>query len=67
MYNSQGEIAWGNQIRNYVLTPYQMIKDTRTGMVRNDVNNVLEGDVHGFMEEAVLMFGNLTPPSTEGK
>jgi peptide chain release factor 2 len=59
MYDAQGEIAWGNQIRNYVFTPYQMIKDTRTGVVRHDVNQVLNGDVHGFMEEAVLKFGNM--------
>jgi peptide chain release factor 2 len=44
------EIAWGSQIRSYVLHPYRMVKDNRTGVERSDVENVLDGDVDGFIE-----------------
>ncbi len=44
------EIAWGNQIRSYVLHPYQMIKDTRTGAERGDVQNVLDGDLDDYID-----------------
>ena len=40
---------WGQQIRNYVLHPYQLIKDTRTGVERTDVERVLDGDLSGFV------------------
>ena len=44
------EIAWGNQIRSYVLHPYRMIKDLRTRMETGNVDAVLDGDIMGFME-----------------
>jgi peptide chain release factor 2 len=48
------EIAWGSQIRSYVLQPYQLAKDTRTSFERSDVQNVLDGDIDSFIE-AYLM------------
>src|SRR5213594_4616958 len=48
--DSKLEIAWGSQIRSYVLQPYQMVKDLRTGYEVGDVQRVLDGDLHGFVE-----------------
>lgn len=44
------EAAWGNQIRNYVLHPYKLVKDTRTGHQDNDAEAVLNGKLDGFIE-----------------
>lgn len=44
---SLGDMGWGAQIRTYVMQPYQMIKDLRTGYERGDVQNVLDGDLMG--------------------
>ncbi len=44
------EAAWGNQIRNYVFHPYQLVKDLRTNVETNGVNNVLDGDIDQFVE-----------------
>jgi peptide chain release factor 2 len=48
------EIAWGSQIRSYVLHPYQMVKDHRTGVEAGNTNAVLDGDIDQFIE-AFLM------------
>jgi len=49
-YGNKGEIAWGSQIRSYVLQPYTMVKDHRTGAETSSVNKVLDGDIQMFIE-----------------
>ncbi|MFQ3576411.1 MAG: peptide chain release factor 2 [Cytophagales bacterium] len=51
---SKKKIEWGSQIRNYVLHPYKLIKDVRTGVERSDVQNVLDGDLNEYIK-AYLM------------
>ncbi len=46
---AQKKIEWGSQIRNYVLYPYQLVKDVRTGVERTDSDAVLDGDLDEFM------------------
>lgn len=47
------DIAWGNQIRSYVLQPYQMVKDTRTGTEKGNAAAVLDGEIDEFLESAI--------------
>jgi peptide chain release factor 2 len=44
------DIGWGHQIRSYVLQPYQMVKDLRTGVQTSDTSGVLDGDLDAFMQ-----------------
>ena len=46
---AQKKIEWGSQIRNYVLYPYQLVKDVRTGTETTDSGAVLDGDLDKFM------------------
>ncbi len=46
-------VGWGHQIRSYVLQPYQLVKDLRTGVTRTDPDKVLHGDIDPFMEAAL--------------
>lgn len=48
-YGEKGEIGWGAQIRSYVLQPYQMVKDLRTGISTTDTQGVLDGDLAAFV------------------
>ena len=48
-----GNASWGNQMRSYVLHPYQMVKDLRTNHEVGDPGKVLDGDIDGFLESAI--------------
>ena len=51
--SSKTEIGWGHQIRSYVLQPYQLVKDLRTGVESTNPQAVLDGDLDEFMEAAL--------------
>ena len=50
---SKTEIGWGNQIRSYVLHPYQMVKDLRTSVEKGNAQGVLDGDLDDFIEASL--------------
>ena len=54
---SKGDNGWGNQIRSYVLQPYQLVKDLRTNHETSDTAGVLDGDLNGFMRAALADLG----------
>lgn len=51
--DSKTEIGWGRQIRSYVLQPYQMVKDLRTGVETSDTGGVLDGDLDAFLQASL--------------
>jgi len=50
---AKADIGWGNQIRSYVLQPYQMVKDLRTGVEKGNAHGVLDGDIGDFLSAAL--------------
>jgi peptide chain release factor 2 len=52
------KIEWGSQIRNYVLHPYKLIKDVRTGFETGNIDPVLDGDLNPFLKAYLMMYGS---------
>ena len=54
-HDAKGDAGWGNQLRSYVLQPYRMVKDLRTGVETSDTQGVLDGDLDRFMAATLAM------------
>jgi peptide chain release factor 2 len=52
-HEAKSDIGWGHQIRSYILHPYQMVKDLRTGVEKGNAQGVLDGDLDAFLEAAL--------------
>ncbi|WP_143744129.1 peptide chain release factor 2 [Maribacter ulvicola] len=55
--SSKMKIEWGSQIRNYVMHPYKLVKDVRTGEETGNVDNVMNGDIDQFLKAFLMMMG----------
>lgn len=65
-YGEKGEISWGNQIRNYVFQPYQMVKDLRTGEETSNIQNVMDGEIDPFVNAWLRAGGPVSRTSAGG-
>jgi peptide chain release factor 2 len=54
-YDEKGDVSFGNQIRSYVLQPYQIVKDLRTNYEVGNPRAVLDGEIDGFVESYLRM------------
>jgi peptide chain release factor 2 len=52
---SKKKIEWGSQIRNYVMHPYKLVKDVRTGVETSDVQGVMDGDLDDFIKAYLML------------
>jgi peptide chain release factor 2 len=59
LYDEKGEVAWGYQIRNYVMQPYTLVKDVRTEVQTPQVQNVLDGEIDDFIQAYLRMKAEL--------
>jgi peptide chain release factor 2 len=55
--DSKMKIEWGSQIRNYVMHPYKLVKDVRTGEETGNVDSVMDGDINQFLKAYLMMMG----------
>ena len=51
------KIEWGSQIRNYVMHPYKLVKDVRSGYESSDVEGIMNGDIDNFLKAYLMMMG----------
>jgi peptide chain release factor 2 len=62
MEDAKTDIGWGHQIRSYVLQPYQMVKDLRTGVEKGNAQGVLDGDIDDYLEASLAAKVQSTRP-----
>jgi peptide chain release factor 2 len=51
------KIEWGSQIRNYVMHPYKLVKDVRTGFESTNVDSVMDGEINEFLKSYLMTYG----------
>jgi peptide chain release factor 2 len=66
-YDAKGEVAWGNQIRNYVMQPYTLVKDVRLDVETPQVQQVLDGEIDAFLEAYLRQKAKKTHGKAEAK